>query len=159
MKSKESNCEKACSLHKIVHAVLLISTQYAERSTQYKFSLPMSYFDHHNLIYFQKAKQGTKEIVALFGHLSGNKTSEVLYKQILRSSSSIGANIAEGYGRNSKKEFKQFLGIARGSALETEYWLEIIQETLNTDTKTLIDLNKEVIKLLTTTIKNLGLKP
>lgn len=119
----------------------------------------MSYFDHHNLIYFQKAKQGTKEIVTLFGHLSGNKTSEVLYKQILRSSSSIGANIAEGYGRNSKKEFKQFLGIARGSALETEYWLEIIQETLNTDTKTLIDLNKEVIKLLTTTIKNLGLKP
>ncbi len=118
----------------------------------------MSYFDHHNLIYFQKAKQGTREIVLLFSHLPGTRTSEVLYKQILRSSSSIGANIAEGYGRNSKKEFKQFLGIARGSALETEYWLEIIQETLNANTKTLIDLNKEVIKLLTTTIKNLGAK-
>ena len=69
----------------------------------------MSYFDHHNLIYFQKAKQGTKEIVLLFSHLPGNKTSEVLYKQILRSSSSIGANIAEGYGRNSKKKSSSYL--------------------------------------------------
>ncbi|KKU37815.1 MAG: S23 ribosomal protein [Candidatus Amesbacteria bacterium GW2011_GWA1_46_35] len=119
----------------------------------------MSYFDHHNLIYFQKAKQLTKEVVLLFGKLPQTKTNEILYKQILRAVSSIGANIAEGYGRNNKKEFRQYLGIARGSALETEYWLEIIQETSSVNTQVLIELNKEeIIRLLTTTIKNLGLK-
>lgn len=152
-------CEKLRHLYKQLHAVLLTSTQCSERSTQYRFSLPMSYFDHHNLIYFQKSKQVTKEIVILFGKIPTNKTTEILYKQILRSSSSIGANIAEGYGRNNKKEFRQFLGIARGSALETEYWLEIIQEILGVNTQSLIDLNIEVIKLLTTTIKNLGVRP
>jgi len=115
----------------------------------------MSFFDHHNLIYFQKAKQLTKDIVFLFNKLPQTKTNEILYKQILRSASSIGANIAEGYGRNNKKEYRQYLGIARGSSLETEYWLEIINETQNIDTRVLIELNKEIIRLLTASIKNL----
>ncbi len=119
----------------------------------------MSYYDHHNLIYYQKAKQLTKDVVLLFNKLPQTRTNEILYKQILRSVSSIGANIAEGYGRNNKKEYRQYLGIARGSALETEYWLEIIQEISGINTQTLIELNKEIIRLLTTTIKNLNVKP
>ncbi|MDP1743849.1 MAG: four helix bundle protein [Candidatus Amesbacteria bacterium] len=119
----------------------------------------MNYYDHHSLIYFQKAKLLTKEVVVLFNKLPQTRTSEILYKQILRSASSIGANIAEGYGRNNKKEYRQYLGIARGSSLETEYWLEIINDCLNIDTQILIELNKEIIRLLTTTIKNLNVKP
>ncbi|MFK7048911.1 four helix bundle protein [Flavobacterium columnare] len=46
-----------------------------------------------------------------------------LSSQIRRSSSSIPTNIAEGSGRNSDKEFNQFLNIALGSACETEYQL------------------------------------
>ena len=49
--------------------------------------------------------------------------------QLERSSSSIPANIAEGYGRNSKKSFKLFLNIARGSNYEVDCWLEIIMPT------------------------------
>lgn len=46
-----------------------------------------------------------------------------LTSQIRRASSSIPTNISEGCGRNSDAEFNQFLNIALGSALETEYLL------------------------------------
>lgn len=53
-----------------------------------------------------------------------------LTSQIRRSCSSIPTNIAEGCGRNSDKEFNQFLNIALGSACETEY-LIILAKDLN----------------------------
>ena len=53
-----------------------------------------------------------------------------LSSQIRRASSSIPTNIAEGCGRNSDKEFNQFLNIALGSACETEYIL-ILSKDLN----------------------------
>ena len=53
-----------------------------------------------------------------------------LTSQIRRSSSSIPTNISEGCGRNSDKEFNQFLNIALGSANETEYLL-ILSNDLN----------------------------
>ncbi|MFA6603274.1 MAG: four helix bundle protein [Patescibacteria group bacterium] len=51
-----------------------------------------------------------------------------LTQQIRRSTTSVGANIAEGYGRSGKKEFKNFLSIARGSAKETEYFLLLAKD-------------------------------
>ncbi len=51
-----------------------------------------------------------------------------LTQQIRRSTISVGANIAEGYGRAGKKEFKNFLSIARGSAKETEYFLLLAKD-------------------------------
>ena len=53
-----------------------------------------------------------------------------LISQIRRASSSIPTNISEGCGRNSDKEFNQFLNIALGSANETEYLL-ILSKDLN----------------------------
>ena len=53
-----------------------------------------------------------------------------LTSQIRRASSSIPTNISEGCGRNSDKEFNQFLNIALGSANETEYQL-ILSRDLN----------------------------
>lgn len=51
-----------------------------------------------------------------------------LVAQICRAVSSIPANIAEGYGRSSKKEFVNFLNIARGSAKETHYHLILARD-------------------------------
>ena len=112
--------------------------------------------DHHNLITYQKAKFLTKKIIFLSGSLPKTKAHEIVLHQLIRSASSIGANIAEGYGRNNPKEYKQFLGIARGSALETEYWLEILSESTSIQISDIMELNRELIKILTVTIKNLG---
>ena len=65
--------------------------------------------------------------------ITSNFPKEEVYgltSQIRRASSSIPTNISEGCGRNSDKEFNQFLNIALGSASETEYLL-ILSKDLN----------------------------
>lgn len=116
----------------------------------------MTYNDYHNLSAYQKAKDLTKQVIALADKLPKNRAFDTIYIQVVRSVSSIGANIVEGYGRNNPREYRQFLGIARGSCFETEYWLEIIQDSTSVSVISLIELNKEIIRLLTTMIKNLG---
>src|SRR3990167_417604 len=105
----------------------------------------MTYTDYHSLIYFQKAKQLAKEVIFLADKLPKSQAVQIVYKQLIRSASSIGANIVEGYGRNNQKEYRQFLGIARGSSLETEYWLELLYDTTSFKPNGLVDLNREVI--------------
>lgn len=70
--------------------------------------------------------------------------------QLQRATSSIPTNISEGCGRNSDKEFNQFLNIALGSALETEY-LFILSKDLNY-------LNQETFQDLELKINNIKSK-
>ncbi len=111
-------------------------------------------YGYHNLMAYKKAKELVIKIIKINKSDTDPKSWNPIYNQLLRSSGSIGANIAEGYGRNNSKEYKQFLGIARGSCLETQHWLEIIHEGLNLEVSDIINLNEEVIKILTTMVKN-----
>ena len=52
-----------------------------------------------------------------------NPVTYTIIGQVVRSAGSISANMAEGYGRGTKKEFQRYLRIARGSAVETDNWL------------------------------------
>jgi four helix bundle protein len=74
--------------------------------------------------------------------------------QLIRSGTSVGANIREAQRAESKKDFKHKLKIALKEADETKYWLELIHSEIATVDKTIIELNEELIKLLVSIIKN-----
>jgi four helix bundle protein len=65
------------------------------------------------------------------------KTSHefILSKQLIRSSTSIGANINEAYGAFSKKEFAFKLSISYRESLETQYWLNLLKDLSLMDQK------------------------
>jgi four helix bundle protein len=95
-------------------------------------------------------------IVRMFKHLSQEKREFVLSKQTLRSGTSIGANIAEASQGQSKLDFVHKLSISLKEAVETEYWLQLLQDSDYLTTKqagSLIDDCEELQRLLTSSIK------
>jgi four helix bundle protein len=66
-------------------------------------------------------------IINLYKYLTGVKREFVLSKQILRSGTSIGANIEEAIGGQSRKDFFSKICIAYKEARETGYWLNILR--------------------------------
>lgn len=82
--------------------------------------------DYKQLKVWQKAMDLTVEIYGLVKHLPKEETY-ALSDQIRRAAVSIPSNIAEGQGRNSDKEFANFLSIARGSLWELETQVELCE--------------------------------
>lgn len=80
---------------------------------------------------------------------------DIITKQIIRSATSIGANIAKGSGAYQGKEFISYINIARKSAIETDYWLNLIKD-LSTkeelEVKQLIKECDEIIRILSAII-------
>jgi four helix bundle protein len=68
-------------------------------------------------------------IVRLYQHLSKAKKEFVLSKQVLRSGTSIGANVEEAIGGQSRADFISKFGIAYKEARETSYWLRLLKDT------------------------------
>ncbi len=68
-------------------------------------------------------------IVNLYKYLIGDKKEFVLSKQLLRSGTSIGANVEEAIGGLSEKDFLSRLGIAYKEARESIYWLKLLNKT------------------------------
>ncbi|TAN45479.1 MAG: four helix bundle protein [Nitrospirae bacterium] len=78
---------------------------------------------YRDLIVWQKAHALAKSVIAVCAKYPRNDEAIIIRKQLLRSSTSIAANIAEGYGGNKGKVFQNSLTIARREATETDYWL------------------------------------
>jgi len=76
-----------------------------------------------------KSKAFAIRIVRMYQFLTDKKKEFILSKQVLRSGTSIGANIAEAKYAISKKEFIQKLQIALKECAETAFWLEVLHET------------------------------
>jgi four helix bundle protein len=68
-------------------------------------------------------------IVRLYQHLTQEIKEFVLSKQLLRSGTSIGANVEEGIGGFTRKDFRAKLSISYKEARETKYWLRLLKET------------------------------
>ena len=91
-------------------------------------------------------------VVKLYKFLIEEKKEFVLSKQLLKCGTSIGANVEEGEGGQTKKDFIAKMSIAFKEAMETNYWLRIMRDTDYITTKQFESINdglKEIIKLLT----------
>ena len=68
-------------------------------------------------------------IVNLYKHLVQEKNEYVMSKQLLRSGTSIGANVAEGERGQTKADFNAKMNVALKEANETDYWLKLLCRT------------------------------
>lgn len=120
------------------------------------------YKTYKNLIVYQKAKLLSLDLINYFSEKRIGRIHEFVVSQLLRSATSIGANIAEGYGRHYRKNYRQFISIARGSSYETDYWLEILSGAKllrQADADNFLDRNVEITKMLTVMMKRLETVP
>ena len=105
-----------------------------------------------------KSLSFAKRIVKVYRYLCEEKHEYVLSKQLLRSGTSIGANITEAQYGSSRKDFAAKLQIARKEAAETLYWLELLQSCNYLSDKQYESLSedcRERIAILTSTNKTL----
>ena len=96
-------------------------------------------------------------IVNLYKHLSQEKKEFVLSKQLLRSGTSVGANIEEAIGGISKADFRAKLSTAYKEARETTYWIRLLHTTeylTNKEFESIFNDADELCKLLFSIIKS-----
>ena len=96
-------------------------------------------------------------IVNLYKYLSTEKKEYILSKQLLRSGTSIGANVAEAEQAQSKPDFVSKMSIALKETSETKYWIKLLQATdylLHDEASSILNDCVELEKILVKIIKN-----
>ena len=107
---------------------------------------------------YDKSKAFAIRIVNLYNYLRNSKSEYVMSKQLLRSGTSIGANVRESVYAQSRADFSSKMYIALKEAGETAYWLEILEETkylTETQAKNIRDDCDELIRILSSITKTL----
>ena len=84
-------------------------------------------YNYRNLVIWRQAQDLALEVIELAGRLPKTGAGAVLARQLVASAASIGANIAEGHGRFSLAAYRNHLSIAKGSACETDSWLDLVR--------------------------------
>lgn len=105
-----------------------------------------------NNIIIDKSYGFALRIVKLSQYLVKNKKEFILSKQILRSGTSIGANIEEAIGGQSRKDFLNKMSIAYKEARETDYWLRLLKDSDILSENHFFSIHndlEEIIKILT----------
>ena len=105
----------------------------------------------------QKSFRYAIRIVNLYKYLRGKKKEFVLSKQLLRSGTSIGANVAEAQQAQSRADFLSKINIALKEAAETEYWLRLLRATdymAEKEFRSIYDDCEQVKKLLVSIVKS-----
>ena len=105
-----------------------------------------------------KSKKFAIRIVNLYRYLNEEKKEYVLSKQLLRSGTSIGANIAESECAISKKDFLSKIYIAFKEANETIYWLDLLFDTEYLSKQEYLSIRndcEEIKKMLSSSTKSI----
>lgn len=87
------------------------------------------------------------KIIKFVSILPSQRIYLIIIDQLVRSATSIGANIIEAQAASSKKDFIKFFQIALKSANETKYWLGILRDGTQADREEINSLLKEVTEL------------
>lgn len=112
----------------------------------------------------EKSKNFAIRIVRLYQYLTTEKREFVLSKQILRSGTSIGANLSEAIYGISEKDFLSKVYISLKECAETKYWLELLSKTgyisehqyqsIDSDCTELIKMLTAIAKTMSTRLKS-----
>ncbi len=94
------------------------------------------------------------KIIDLYKYLRYEKKEYVLSKQLLRSGTSIGANVEEAQAAQSKKDFISKMSISSKEARETHYWLRLLRRSNYIAKDEIIQDCEELIRLLTSIVKS-----
>ena len=105
-----------------------------------------------NSILLDKSKDFALEVIRLCNKIKTNKKESILTNQLVRSGTSVGANIREAFYAHGKADFVAKLHIALKECAESEYWLELLMEGGYTDNRIVLEHCVEVKKILIASI-------
>jgi len=93
---------------------------------------------------------------------SGHEAGAILGNQLLRSGTSIGANVEEALAGQSRRDFAAKMAIARKEARECNYWLRLLRDAVIVETTQLapmLEKSVRLIRILTATVKGAQAPP
>jgi len=99
-----------------------------------------------------KSKAFALEIIRVCNEIKRNQKESILTNQLVRSGTSIGANIREAFYAHSKADFIVKLQIALKECSESEYWLELLIESGYCGNQTILDRCVEIKRILISSI-------
>lgn len=105
--------------------------------------------------YNSKPKNDLKErcyqfglgVIRLTDTLPNKRSSWIIADQLIRSATSVGANLVEARASSSRLEFKKFNEISLKSANEAKYWLRLLRDAGLADNKAIDELSSEAIEI------------
>lgn len=98
-------------------------------------------------VVYDKSTAFAIRIIKLYKYLNEEKREFVLSKQLLRSGTSIGANVREANFAQSKKDFLSKMNIALKEVAESEYWIELLFKTEYINEKENESINNDCIEI------------
>ncbi len=107
-----------------------------------------------------KSYEFALEVIKLCQNLA-KQNEYILSKQLIRSGTSIGANVEEALAGQSRKDFLSKMSIASKEARESNYWLRLIRDSeilSEKDIRPILEQSEELVKILTSIVKSTKLR-
>lgn len=123
----------------------------------------MNNYEYKKAIINRTYKFSLNSILLLKSFQQSEYATQIIIKQLIRSSTSIGANVVEAQASPTRKDFSNFINHALKSSNETRYWLALLRDTTSDSNKSnkmseLLIEAKEISNILGSTIKKLRSK-